>query len=194
MGSSLADAEVSLRIDPDNTLLWRREPIRLEAQVVRDAVLALAGTLDTTRGGPSVPAAEQSASRRRSIYFWHSDISRNLFLTTFDDALVKECYRREQSIVPQQALALSNAGLVRDAAEAIAARIAPTAADDQTFTDRAFTLVLGRSPTPDEAAACGQAVAEWRRLPEAKQQGPAERAWVNLVWSLLNHTDFVTLR
>jgi len=194
MGSSLAGAEANLRIDPDNRLLWRREPIRLEAQVVRDAVLALSGMLDPTRGGPSVPAAEQAASRRRSIYFWHSDISRNLFLTTFDDALVKECYRREQSIVPQQALALANAGLVRDAAEALAARIAPTAADDQAFADCAFTVVLGRGPTPDEAAACGEAVAEWRRLPEAKQQGPAERAWVNLVWSLLNHTDFVTLR
>ncbi len=42
---------------------------------------------------------EQAASRRRSLYFFHSNNERNLFLTTFDEAAVKECYRREQSIV-----------------------------------------------------------------------------------------------
>src|SRR5207248_5440825 len=55
--------------DRDNITLWRREPIRLEAEVIRDSILSLAGTLDPARGGPPVPAAEQAASRRRSLYF-----------------------------------------------------------------------------------------------------------------------------
>ncbi|MFM8891265.1 MAG: DUF1549 and DUF1553 domain-containing protein, partial [Planctomycetia bacterium] len=108
MASSPRGAAAAAEIDPDNRLLWRREPIRLEAQVVRDAVLSLAGPLDTTVGGPPVPVGAQAASHRRSLYFWHSEISRNPFLATFDDAAPRECYRREQSIVPQQALALAN--------------------------------------------------------------------------------------
>ena len=194
MGSSLANAGRSAAIDPDNKLLWRREPIRLEAQVVRDAVLALAGTLDPALGGPPVPKDEQEASRRRSLYFWHSGISRNRFLATFDDAMVNECYRREQSVVPQQALALVNAGFVRDSAAAIAARIAPRAAGDEAFVDEAFATIVGRKPTADEVTACMAAMAEWRALPEARTEASVERPLVNLVWSLFSYNDFVTVR
>jgi hypothetical protein len=198
MGSTTAGAEASLKADPDNQFLWRREPVRLESQVVRDCILALAGTLDSTMGGPSVGAGDTS-SRRRSVYFWHSDIERNLFLTMFDDATVKECYRRDQSIVPQQALALSNAAIVHDSATKIAERIiAAGTADgasmsDEAFLERAFVMLLDRSPSADERAACSAAIGKWRALP--KPAGPgADPALVHMVWALLNHNDFVTLR
>jgi hypothetical protein len=199
MGSTTAGAEASLKADPDNQFLWRREPVRLESQVVRDCILALAGTLDSTMGGPSVPAAQQSNSRRRSLYFWHSDIDRNLFLTMFDDATVKECYRRDQSIVPQQALALSNAAIVLDSATKIAERIiaAGTAhgasMSDEAFLDRAFVMLLDRSPSADERAACSAAIGKWRALAKPAGAG-ADPALVHMVWALLNHNDFVTLR
>ncbi|NNE00394.1 MAG: DUF1553 domain-containing protein, partial [Pirellulaceae bacterium] len=112
MSSSAANAESNLAIDPDNRLMWRRESIRVESQVVRDSILSLAGTLDQTIGGPPVLANDQASSKRRSLYFYHSNNDRNLFLTTFDEARVTDCYRREQTIVPQQALALSNSDLV----------------------------------------------------------------------------------
>ncbi|MFM8291788.1 MAG: DUF1553 domain-containing protein, partial [Planctomycetia bacterium] len=196
MGSSLAGVEASGQKDSENTLLWRREPIRLEAQVVRDGILALAGTLDPTPGGPPVPEAEQAESRRRSLYFWHSDISRNLFLVTFDDAAVNECYQRDQSIVPQQALALANSAIVHDAASRIAARLSADGSavrDDVAFIDRTFATLLGREPLAEEHAACQQALAAWRTgvAPDAKAEDPARPL---LVWSLFNHNDFVTLR
>jgi len=196
MGSSTVSAETCLKSDPDNRLLWRREPVRLEAQVVRDCILALAGTLDATVGGPSVPPDRQAASQRRSVYFWHSDVERNVFLATFDDATVKECYVRDQSIVPQQALALSNAALVHDAAARITARITATAAtptSDEMFLDRAFSMVLHRGPTADERAACSAALARWRTLATTAGAAP-DPAFVHVVWALLNHNDFVTLR
>jgi hypothetical protein len=195
MGSSLEGADAALKIDPDNRLLWRREPIRLEAQVVRDAILALAGMLDSTMGGPPVPEQQQAVSRRRSLYFWHSDISRNLFLTTFDDAGVMECYERDQSIVPQQALALSNAALVHDAVAKIAERLeaAGSTADDAVFLERAFQTLLHRRPSADERAACEAALAKWRGAanPATRTVDPAG---VLMVWALVNHNDFVTLR
>jgi hypothetical protein len=110
MSSSLAGNEASAARDPDNAYLWRRNPIRLEAEVVRDSLLSLAGVLDPTMWGPPVPPDQQNDSRRRSVYFFHSNNERNLFLTTFDGAGVKECYRRDQSIVPQQAGVTESAG------------------------------------------------------------------------------------
>lgn len=193
MGSSTAGADAALAIDPDNRLVWRREPIRLEAQVVRDGVLALAGMLDLTMGGPPVRESEQATSRRRSLYFWHSDISRNLFLTTFDDAAAKECYERERSIVPQQALALANAAIVHDAAAGIASRLEADAGDDTAFLERAFETILQRDPSADERAACEGTLGRWRAVAKPAA-GTADPARVLLVWALLNHNDFVTLR
>lgn len=191
LSSSQANREANIAKDPDNRWWWRRNPIRVESQVVRDMLLALGGTLDTTIGGPPVLAAQQANSTRRSIYFFHSNNERNLFLTTFDEATVNECYRREQSIVPQQALALTNSQWSLDSAQRIAERLAKevAATDDDAFIRRAFLLVLGASVQDAELAACRKALTEWRKLPNE-----ANLAQARLVWVLLNHNDFVTLR
>jgi len=205
MASSPVGGDATASRDPDNRFLWRREGIRLESQAVRDCMLAIAGTLDSTMGGPPVPTAEQAASRRRSLYFFHSNIDRNRFLTAFDEADVKECYRRDQSIVPQQALALSNAALVHDSAVAIAGRLAGTSSgesstvslpDDSTFTKRAFVAILGRRPTAAETAVCLESLADWRGQASADgTPAPAgDHSRMQLVWSLLNHTEFLTIR
>ncbi len=192
LSSSAAGGQANLAKEPDNRHWWRRASVRIESQAVRDCILALAEELDPTLGGPSVPLANQSDSKRRSLYFFHSNNERNLFLTTFDEASVKECYRRDQSIVPQQALALSNSRLVLDAAKRIAARFGATLApnDDAGFVRQAFLGVLGTRPSEAETAACVKTLEAWRKLPDTTP----EQARANLVWALLNHNDFVTLR
>jgi hypothetical protein len=135
------------------------------------------------------------------LYFFHSNNERNLFLTTFDEALVKECYRREQSIVPQQALALTNSQLVLDAAPLIATRLTrglsangQTTGDDAAFIRLAFAMLLGAEPTEAELAASARAIDAWKRLPEAPPGDAASGfARGNLIWVLLNHNDFVML-
>jgi len=199
MSSSLAGSESNAARDPENVYLWRRNPIRLEAEVVRDSILSLAGTLDSGIGGPPVSAASQENSKRRSLYFFHSNNERNLFLTTFDGAGVKECYRRDQSIVPQQALALTNSKLVLDAATHIAARLShdresgPILADDAAFVRRAFLEMLSLVASDAEVALSRNALAKWREL-EPNSSRAHETARSRLVWALLNHHDFVTLR
>ncbi len=193
MSSSKRGAGANLVRDPDNVYFWRREPVRIEAEAVRDSILALAGTLDITRGGPPVLASAQAASRRRSLYFFHSETDRNLFLTTFDGAGVRECYRRDQSIVPQQALALTNSSLVLDAAAPIAERLSTGPAggprlDDAAFIRHAFAVVLGIDAGEAEVAASKRALETWRA------QGAAGSEHSRLIWALLNHNDFVTLR
>ena len=199
MSSSAADSDANLAADPDNRYLWRRVSIRLESQVVRDSILSLAGTLDLTRGGPPVPPSAQADSTRRSLYFFHSNNDRNQFLTTFDEATVNECYRRDQSIIPQQALALSNSGLVHDASRRIAERLSqPSAKDgfpleDNDFIEKAYYAVLGIRANDGEIRASTKALNAWRRLP-VDSDDSVDRARQYLVWALLNHTDFVTVR
>ena len=85
---------------PENRCYWRMNPIRMEAQVVRDSLLHLAGELDLDDGRPVDPGRTTRSSRRRSLYFFHSHNDHQKFLSTFDDASVLECYRRAESIVP----------------------------------------------------------------------------------------------
>lgn len=217
MATSLEQPQDNNAADRDNVWLWRRTPSRLESQILRDAVLDLAGILDARRGGPPIPSTEQPRSTRRSLYFFHSNNDRNLFLTTFDEALVKECYRREQSIVPQQALALTNSGLILDAAPQITDQIAsccigvpageflkvdgaageragePTAADT-AFARMAFAILLGRFPDQGELAAVQQATLDWRQSTDGAAAGdPLRFARTQLVWVLLNHHEFVSV-
>ena len=219
MDSTLAGASAELARDPDNRHWWRRTPIRLESQVIRDALLAHAGRLDTTHGGPTVGSSDQAQSRRRSLYFHHSNNDRNLFLTTFDEALVKECYRRETSIVPQQALALLNGRLVGDCAPDIARNLAATSPDpsDEAFVRHAFEQLLGFEPGPAELQAAlealrgpfarsageaggkvgpatGASAVKAQKTQAQAQQDVPMPARARLVWSLVNHGDFVTLR
>lgn len=204
MSSSLAGAEDSHSKDPDNVQIWRRIPVRVEAEVVRDSILALAGTLDSRLGGPSVPSSGQSDSKRRSLYFFHSNNERNLFLTTFDEAGVKECYRRDQSIVPQQALALVNSALVLDASSQIANRLlrslqeetdALNGVKDADFVRLAYRAILGAEAGAREVAACERAMEAWRRAAaRADKLDKSADPRARLVWVLLNHNDFVTLR
>lgn len=193
--SSLLGAEENLKRDPDNKYLWRRNPIRIESQAVRDSLLSLAGTLDVTLGGPPVMASEQEESKRRSLYFFHSNNERNMFLQTFDEAMVKECYRREQNIIPQQALALSNSKLVLDAVPSIAARLINRAKEEDDFILLAFEQLLGVRATSAEVNACKKAMEHWRQLPdEGLGAGTGQRDRIMLVWTLINHNDFVTVR
>ncbi|HVJ67395.1 MAG TPA: DUF1553 domain-containing protein, partial [Caulifigura sp.] len=189
MSSSTAGVQENAAKDPDNRYWWRRMPQRIEAQAVRDSILALAGTLDPKIGGPSVPSKDQDRSTRRSLYFFHTG-QRNPFLATFDDADVDECYAREQSIVPQQALAMTNSRLVLTSAKQIAERIAEQSSDDSEFVTRAFVAILGIRPSRAEITESLAALERWKKLPD----GSLDQARSNLVGILLNHNDFVTLR
>jgi hypothetical protein len=197
--SSKAGADpATLAQDPTNQFYWRMNSRRMESQLVRDSLLHLADALDLQLGGPSVPA--DGTSRRRSLYFLHSRDDQNLFLTMFDDADLLQCYRRSESIVPQQALALSNSELALEMAEKIARQIEQeTEADEPmpAFIERAFLTMLARAPDPEEVEACQQFVADLSEAFAARgiaaDARPA-RVRTRLTAALLNHNDFITIR
>jgi hypothetical protein len=170
--------------DPGNQYLWRMNPRRMEAEAVRDNVLAAAGSLLTAMGGPDLDPSLGLTDSRRSLYFRHAKEKRVTFLRLFDSPSVTSCYRRSESVVPQQALALANSRLAREQARVLANKLAAGAVDDREFIDAAFLRILGRGPTPAERTECARYL---------KADGtPTARE--SLVHVLFNHNDFVTVR
>ncbi len=119
-----ADAQAARRIDPANRWLWRMNGRRMEAEAVRDSVLAAAGLLDRRPGGPEIPENQGQTVFRRSLYFRLTPNEKMRFLESFDAADPNACYRRRESVVPQQALVLMNSPLAIEAARTLAADIA----------------------------------------------------------------------
>ncbi len=178
-------ASATLAADPDNACYWRMNPRRLESQAVRDSLLHVAGRLDLRVGGPGVDPGKEESSLRRAIYFTQTADVEHRFLAAFDNSNVLECYRRQESIVPQQALALANSKLTRECADAIAKR--DETLMDSDFITHAFLSLLSRAPTSDERAACTESLAEFSKL-------NAAHARTLVLQAIMNHNDFVTLR
>ncbi len=135
--------------DPANALCMRRVPQRLEAEAIRDSMLAVSGTLDETMFGPGT---RDENSRRRSIYF---TIKRSLLMgsmVAFDlpEPLVSQGSRPTTTVAPQ-ALILMNSPQARSWAEGLAKRIA-NAGDVKQQILRAYTICFHRAPKADELA------------------------------------------
>jgi cytochrome c553 len=167
----IAQDAAKARIDGDDRLWWRRRPLRLEAEVLRDSILALGGKLDPSSYGPPVkpwipPEARTGRDKdflprpdhdgpeqwRRSIYLF---VKRSLPLPLVDvfDAPTPSasCARRQVSTVPVQALILLNDPFVRNQATLFAARVrAEAGSASADWIERAYRLALARAPEPEE--------------------------------------------
>ena len=176
--SNLAADKKTLAADPGNLHYWRMNGRRMEAQVVRDSLLHLAGTLDLAQRGPSVTPSPDA--RRRSLYFFHSRDGRSRFLETFDDADVFACYRRSESIVPQQALAMMNSQTASTSAKQIGAEF-ETNMSPEAFVRAAFSKILARPPVPVELA---------ESLTYLNEQPKRE----HFIHALINLNDFLMIR
>src|SRR5204862_5259757 len=121
--------------DTDNRLVWRMNPRRMEAETVRDSVLAVAGSLDRTFGGPELDQNLGLTTQRRSIYYRHAAEKTMEFMELFDGANVTECYERTVSVVPQQALAMANSTLVLGQARQLARNITKKLGETATSSD-----------------------------------------------------------
>lgn len=146
--SSMIDP-AKARVDPDNRLLWRRQRIRLEGEVIRDAILAVSGRLDPSLLGPGTL---DPASMRRSIYFTVKRSQLMPMMQVFDapDALSGLPQRQSTTVAPQ-ALLLMNNPQVRQSAIALARRASPRADMAlEDVVDTAYRLAVGRAPDPME--------------------------------------------
>jgi Protein of unknown function (DUF1553)/Protein of unknown function (DUF1549) len=167
------DIAANMASDPENRLLWRMPRVRLEAEIIRDQILAVAGNLDRSLGGPCVhpyidPKLFQSSTKRtwpgkpdddpstwrRSLYVYSKRSIRYPLFETFDQPnLVNSCDRRNRSTIAPQALLLMNNNFVLTEAKYFAERLRREAGDDaRAQVERAYRLALGRAPTAFERA------------------------------------------
>ncbi len=192
MSSSAARMEANLAIDRENRYLWRMNAGRMEAEVIRDSLLAIAGLLDMTRGGQVLPNTQASKTFRRSLYYeiYPEDGGHIPVAAVFDAPDPGECFRRTSTVVPQQALALSNSEVVHTAATETAKSIHASAeGDGAAFVDTAFRKILSRQPTNRELEASIQFLTSQRRICE--EESAVLESFVRV---LFNHNDFVTIR
>lgn len=215
-GPETEDIRSNRTIDPTNRFLWRMNSRRMESEVVRDSVLAVAGRLDCALGGPEIPETESLSSFRRSLYFRSTPNEKSGFLETFDAANPNECYRRQESVVPQQSLALMNSSLTLDLARQLTEEWSKEDGQGDSresrlaFVTKAFETLLTRQPTTTELESCQAfldrtmatiARSDLKMFPAGGQTSsrpaakePWLRARENLVHVLFSHNDFVTIR
>jgi hypothetical protein len=220
--SSAASAE-TLAGDPQAKLLSRFVPRRLEAEAMRDSMLAVSGALNRERGGPSVfpeiaPAVLASQSRpgngwtksdplqaaRRSIYVF---VKRTLPLPELEVLDFPDtndsCEQRQVSTVAPQALTLFNGAFVHEQARRFARRLSLEAADQPTRIELAYRLALARAPTAAERGAVLDFLAKQERqiaidratlvAESPSATDAAEQALAAFCLVLLNTNEFVYL-
>ena len=192
--------KLAMEKDAENKLLWKWNRRRLEAEEIRDSMLAVAGRLNPKANGPSVmvnidpelikdlkrpqywqPTRDKSEHDRRTIYMIYK---RNLilpFMQVFDspDTLLS-CARRDQSTHAPQALELMNGKLSNDLAKSFANRLASERQTSAARIERAFRLVAARPPNAKELA-----------LAKAYLDDPDPAAATEFALTLLNSNAFL---
>ncbi len=168
---SSASNEKAAAIDADNILLWRQNRTRLEAEQVRDAVLAVSGKLDTTMGGPGyepfhyvddkspvydhldIASINNPATWRRTVYRFAVRSVPNPFLECLDcaDPSINTPVRTS-TVTVLQSLALLNDPFVLKQAECFAERLGKMAKSPVDQVKAGYRLALGRAPTSAETS------------------------------------------
>ncbi|MEM9657251.1 MAG: DUF1553 domain-containing protein, partial [Planctomycetota bacterium] len=193
--SSDADDRL-LAADPANERLGRARRRQLDAEALRDALLAVSNQLDPARGGPSIAklakydTGYQFKSLRRSVYVPRFRNVQPDVVAAFGGAnpnMVTGC--RAPSILPTQALYLLNGAQVIRAAEEIAQRVLAACDDDKSRLLRLYRMVLGRLPTTAEAELAERYLDEMATVSDAADK-TEQFAWSGLSQLLLSSLDF----
>jgi hypothetical protein len=152
------------QVDPENKLLWRMNLRRIEAEIVRDAVLAVSGNLDRRQGGAPVMLTtptdglsmvkrqdNKTDHHRRSVYLLARRVYPLKFLEVFDSPIMSiNCTRRDNSATVLQSFAFLNSEFVAAHASQLAARVG----NQDDVIQHAYRLILSRRPDNDEVESC----------------------------------------
>jgi len=178
-------------LDPDNVWCWRRSPRRLEAEALRDSMLSVTGSLDSTMFGAGTL---DEGMRRRSIYF---TVKRSRMIPTlqiFDapESLTSIDARPTTTIAPQ-ALLLMNNPQVRDYARRFAKTLSPhTQTSLASAVVMAYSRALSRPPTPRELGeTLAFVTAQEKRYTDEKKSPARELALADFCQVLLGLNEFI---
>jgi hypothetical protein len=175
-------------VDPHDVLLWRWQPRRLEAEPIRDAMLAVAGELDQTLFGPGTL---DETMRRRSIYFTikRSKMIPMMMVLDWPEALNSLASRPTTTVAPQ-ALLFLNSPQAREYAQGLAARAKGSLVAGSIAS--AYRIALGRSPTEAEIRlACGFIENQTKAHERAGDSKAESSALTDFCQALMSTNEFV---
>jgi hypothetical protein len=169
--------------DPENRWVGRFAPRRLEAEAIRDAILAVNGRLDSTPGGP---AGDDFTIRRRSLYVQTARWQRDSYAMLFDAANPdSSTEKRTTSTVAPQALLLLNHAWVHEQARHLAERMVASTPDDAgRRMEWLYQQLFARPPQPEELAIAREVVA-------AGDGSVPNAGWIDLAHLLLCSNEFI---
>jgi mono/diheme cytochrome c family protein len=204
------DAPANRRIDPDNRWLWRNPRRPLDAEAIRDAMLAVSGRLDRSPPGPHPFPAVQTWGftihypfhavydhDHRSVYLMVQRARRHPYLALFDGADPNiSTAERLPTTTPTQALFLMNAPFVHAQADGFAQRLLAAGGDDASRVRLAFELAHGRLPGADEVRTSLAFLEQYRHRLAGRKLGAEEQtrlAWAAFGRVLLTANAFLYL-
>jgi hypothetical protein len=207
--SCIHHAENAAR-DPGNRFLWRADRRRLDAESIRDALLALGGHLDRSRPGPHPfppqrdwhwtqhdPFKQVYPSNHRSVYLMTQRLQRHPFLALFDGPDTNHTTaNRGSSTVPLQTLYLMNNPFVRQQAEGFARRLIAARPNMGARIAHAYELAWGRAAL---AADVDKGISYIRRYTKELQNNSVSlasqelEAWLSYARVLLTANEFLYL-
>jgi hypothetical protein len=206
--SSAADPQTLAR-DPENRLLTRYQPHRVEAEVVWDSVRAVAGTLNTAMFGLPVappldsqeqignfrkwPTSTAEEANRRAIYILVRRSFRFPTLGAFDlPDNISSCPQRDITTVPNQALTMLNNRTVEEQAERFAERLLQECgANPDALAETAWKYVYGRSMTMDEHEQTVAFLQSCTDAAKTESKTPLKQAATQLCLALFNTNEFI---
>lgn len=208
-------------VDPGNQLLWRRDPVRLEVEVMRDTMLAVSQTLNLEAGGPGFKpyiapeanlarnlqgerypqdAKDDESTRRRSVYMFHKRLIPYPMFQAFDRPdLMTTCTKRQTTTVAPQAMVILNDRFVRNVAHDFALLLSKHQHADsenspptKTMIQEAFEIAFARQPSEKEIDASLQFIqSQTKKRTERSEPDPKTEALTDYCQSLFGLNEFI---
>ncbi len=208
MQSSRPDEAACAAVDPENVMLWKFRMQRLDAEQIRDSVLAVAGRLDDSIGGKMVPL------RNRQFVFNHTSIDhtryeslrraaylpviRNNLYTFFEQFDFPDptmpTGNRNATVVAPQALLMMNDDLVMDSAREFAREVIGHSNANEQRVEVAYETALGRKPSSNETERALAFVNKWKTEFIAQGDEAERSAWAMFCHSLMASNEFIYVR
>jgi hypothetical protein len=198
-------------IDPDNRLLWRMNLRRLDAESLRDSVLAVSGQANDTMGGPPVmlkatpsglqtlvKQGDSNATSRRSVYLLARRSNPLTFLRVFDYPIIDvNCTRRVASATPLQSLTMINSKFLTNSAGLLAERVNEVVGPPAVLAKKveaAYRIAFSRAPLQSEVTAAVAYVRQLEKLYVSSgetREIAARKSFENLTHMLLCSNEFL---
>jgi hypothetical protein len=176
------------KLDPDNHTWWRRVPRRLEAEAIRDSMLAVSDTLDPRMYGPG---SLDMNMNRRSVYFMikRSELIPTMMLFDWPEHLVSIGRRSTTTIAPQ-ALMFMNSPQGRRVSESLLNQVSEW--EGEARLQQLLLRSYGRAPSAREASILLAFIdRQAASYSNAQVNAPEQRAWVDLCQTLLSSSEFI---